>query len=452
MNARTAGTVAVAAFAAAIVVGVLVLRRPAAPLPAPLLLWADPSGLAAEPAAEAPAPAPVKKAASSRPHTAFDRVVAALRGGDRAKIREALEELRIELVPPAVPDAGNAAILYRQAFKLYPDGMNDEETELFGRLGDGGALTADERAKLEAVLDRSREVRKLLHEAGDRPGCNFNLDYTQGPAMLMDHITGLIGSARLLALESLMSEGPAVTDTARALFRLSEAVADEPVLVSQLVRSVCHEIAIDSRQREFEGEMSPDRLRSLVASLAPESVRKGYEKTLLFELYSITKHVLDGGGVQPPESPLTAHDLAYFAETLSEYAGLVGRPYYEVRDDLQRLQAARLDGAPAWAEITRQVMPAMARVSERQARAEATLGTAQVAAALRLFRDAQGAYPAALDELRGILPGSPVDPFTGKPYLYRREGSGFVVYSVGSDGQDGGGVSSENDVLFKSPR
>src|SRR5204862_5689471 len=115
-----------------------------------------------------------------------------------------------------------------------------------------------------------------------------------------------------------------------------------------------------------------DRLGSLVASLAPESVRNGYEQTLYFELYSVTKFVLDGGNYQQlvtaapapprPEGPLATQDLAYFAETLSEYAGLVGRPYYETRDDLERLKAARIDGVPAWAEITQMAMPAISRV------------------------------------------------------------------------------------------
>ncbi len=56
----------------------------------------------------------------------------------------------------------------------------------------------------------------------------------------------------------------------------------------------------------------------------------------------------------------------------------------------------------------------------------------------------------ALDALLAqIKPTPPIDPFTGKPYLYRREGAGFVVYSVGRDGLDGGGLQEENDALFR---
>ena len=38
------------------------------------------------------------------------------------------------------------------------------------------------------------------------------------------------------------------------------------------------------------------------------------------------------------------------------------------------------------------------------------------------------------------LPAPALDPFSlGKPLLYRRNGSGYVLYSIGPDGKDDGG-------------
>ncbi len=42
----------------------------------------------------------------------------------------------------------------------------------------------------------------------------------------------------------------------------------------------------------------------------------------------------------------------------------------------------------------------------------------------------------------GILTEVPIDPFTGKPLVYRREGEGFIVYSLGSNQKDDGGRST----------
>lgn len=46
----------------------------------------------------------------------------------------------------------------------------------------------------------------------------------------------------------------------------------------------------------------------------------------------------------------------------------------------------------------------------------------------------------------------PLDPCSGQPFVYRREGGGFLLYSVGTDGADPGGLSTENDVIFRAPR
>jgi hypothetical protein len=381
----------------------------------------------------------------------------------------ALEDFRAELVPAPVADAENAALLYKKAFDLYPEGLGDEETDLVLRVSDGYALTTEERAKLQSVLDRNREVLQLLHEAADRPRCNFNLDYARGVTMRLDHINALIRTSRLLDLEALLSAGPRVFETARATSRLADAVTDEPLIVSQLVRGVCHEIAGQARQREFEGEMSVERLQSLISSLSPARARAGFEKTIYYDFYSIVagvmegvdlKGISEGRGPLPPGSPgtprlddpLTMQDLASYAETLTQYAALAVRPYYEVRDELARLEASRVNGAPGFMAIMLMAMPAIQRNCVHLARTEAVLGTAQVAAALRLYRDTQGTYPATLDELQRVLPAAPFDPFTGKPFLYRREGSGFVVYSAGAEGTNSGGVSADHDVLFRSPR
>ena len=65
-----------------------------------------------------------------------------------------------------------------------------------------------------------------------------------------------------------------------------------------------------------------------------------------------------------------------------------------------------------------------------------------VAMKLENVREATGQYPDQLTD-------SPTDPYSGAPYKYRREGDGYVLYSVSADGQDDGGtLSSANDKGF----
>lgn len=454
----------VVVFAGAIVALVLMLRPASAPRAPAAPGAASPKTMSVEGdefrSARGPA-APKEAPPASRPRTAFDRFLEALRRGDRAKALEALEDLRIAFAPTPVPEGENAASLYRRAFELYTEGPTDEEMDLLSRLSEGQPLTLAERAVLEKVVEKNREALALLHQAAGLPGCDFGVDYSKGSMAELPHISGMIRAAKLLEIEAVLSAGPEAAASARASLRLAEAVADEPILVSQLVRAVCGEMARESWQQAFRGDVAPEALRALLDSLSAERYREGYEKSILFELYAGAKLVLEGAdlsalgpeaaGIRRPDDPLTAEDLAYYAETMAEFSSLAGQPYYESRDRIARLRAERVDGAPWYAEITRLVIPAFDRAAMRQAQAEAGVGTGRLAAALRLYRDRTGSYPESLESLRDIA-DLPVDPFTGKPFLYRREGSGFVVWSVGSDGLDSGGVSAQDDVLFRSPR
>jgi hypothetical protein len=60
--------------------------------------------------------------------------------------------------------------------------------------------------------------------------------------------------------------------------------------------------------------------------------------------------------------------------------------------------------------------------------------------ALQAHRAAKGQYPAALREVSsGLAPIALTDPFSGKPFIYRRTAGGYLLYSVGPDGVDDGG-------------
>jgi hypothetical protein len=73
--------------------------------------------------------------------------------------------------------------------------------------------------------------------------------------------------------------------------------------------------------------------------------------------------------------------------------------------------------------------------------AEVARGLVVTAIALKRFQLQHGGYPASLDELvPAFLPRVPADFMDGKPFRYRlRPEGGFLLYSVGEDGEDNGG-------------
>lgn len=84
---------------------------------------------------------------------------------------------------------------------------------------------------------------------------------------------------------------------------------------------------------------------------------------------------------------------------------------------------------------------ATTRTSHRRAQAELRLLRTDVA--LELFKRKNGNYPTNISELvPEFMEAAPVDPFGGKPLVYRALTNSYLLYSVGANEKDDGGTPS----------
>ncbi|HSV99428.1 MAG TPA: hypothetical protein VLI39_04600 [Sedimentisphaerales bacterium] len=64
--------------------------------------------------------------------------------------------------------------------------------------------------------------------------------------------------------------------------------------------------------------------------------------------------------------------------------------------------------------------------------------------ALRRYKDAKGEWPQSLSEIQANLPREAlVDPLSKRAFVYRQSHDSFVLYSVGSNGVDDGGLGDD---------
>lgn len=134
-----------------------------------------------------------------------------------------------------------------------------------------------------------------------------------------------------------------------------------------------------------------------------------------------------------------------FLQAMSRYQDLEAiskRPYFEQRDIVNKY--GREHGLQAWYG-----QRILALVSETQgmflkeASLEAMMLTAKAGLACKIFKAKTGRYPENLGALiPEILPEVPIDPFTGKPLVYKIENGELLIYSLGSNQKDDGGRSS----------
>jgi hypothetical protein len=94
--------------------------------------------------------------------------------------------------------------------------------------------------------------------------------------------------------------------------------------------------------------------------------------------------------------------------------------------------------------IQRQPSVRESTLIESENRTLALLRLLRADLAIRGYRRDVGNFPPSLESLvPGWLEEVPVDPFSGHPLIYRADAEGYLVYSVGQDEIDDGGIFDE---------
>jgi len=129
-------------------------------------------------------------------------------------------------------------------------------------------------------------------------------------------------------------------------------------------------------------------------------------------------------------------DMAAYYDRLIAAAG---RPYHlpEGRLDDKKLLAQ----IKPWNILGHMLLPAVTRVRAEAENCRASIEMLRIAVAIKMFQQEVGEYPDNLKLLTAnkFLKGLPVDPLSGKPFIYKLKEGEFVLYSIGANLKDDGG-------------
>ena len=139
------------------------------------------------------------------------------------------------------------------------------------------------------------------------------------------------------------------------------------------------------------------------------------------------------------EPVLKSDELAYL-DLMRKHIEAVRLPSREAASRLAELRAEK-DRIPVTAPISRMLFPVFSRANIKSDHAIAQLHELRVVLALKAYKRQHGAYASSLTDLQGTLSWKlPQDVFSGKPFHYQPRGDGFVLYSLGQDLDDDGGL------------
>lgn len=328
-------------------------------------------------------------------------------------------------------------------------------------------LSEEDRTLLTEGLAAEPKLVELAEALASRP--HLHADLILPPdviSVLLPHTQGYRPAANVLCLQALLAIDRGDADQAvkqiASLFLLGDAVGEEPLLISQLVRLAMYREGHLTLERLLGCTSEPIDWGPLEAQLtrtlqgdAMTLALRGERATIhrLFEnietrdvdldemLEEMEAHSADRSWwdhvVDFTYGPDVPFNHAVYLQYMNRYLAVLERPMPEWFEAL-----AAIDFPPQDREhvLVSLFLPAVEKIFAVEQRSTAELRSAQVALACEQFRQANQRWPHSIDELTPMWLGEvPMDPFDGESLRWRRLDDGIVIYSVGSDLIDAGG-------------
>jgi hypothetical protein len=376
-----------------------------------------------------------------------------------------------DLAGKPIPDSENAAVIYEKAFKLLPK----NEPPILKRFCDRGERSKDPklRGQVTAMLPRYAKALALAERASSMPKCRFRIDW--GKSLMADtpqydHLRFLVELAAARAMvEARGGKASAAVDSIRLVFAIGESMREEPVLISCLVRYSTIGLATDALLEAAgccdlggkDAKVLADSISSISLRGSASRALEG-ERAIVVVFYDAlgkgridfasgdkqSSATLKRVGSNPLARIIFAKDEAYYLSEMRKQIAAAHRPYRELAQSMPKTNP----NPPRFAFLSSKMLPVYARTAVAKDKAAARLAGDRIFLGLIAYRDRFGAYPTSLNELRSRLGWRvPDDPFSGKAFVYRRKGAGFVLYSIGEDLKDNGGTQPETAKASTRP-
>jgi hypothetical protein len=360
---------------------------------------------------------------------------------------------------PACDDANNAGPLWKAAAALIF--LKHEDNVLLGQtintFFSHGSPDEGTRAKLNRLIGQNRRAIELMFEAAGKP-C-FRLAARRDPnyVELLDPIK-MITAIRMLGIDAVFQAeagkmGVALEQCHRGILFVRR-VLDQPSLFSYLVSVANMKCLVICLNRIASGRnIDPELMFSMMKDLNPQLWREEYARTCRGERILEKEEFLDvirgKTEVLTPgfpykiflwlTRPLAKSEILKIHSFFLDWEQQARLPYYQTREFWQKLRQKE-NSLSLYEKLSGMTLPNVSGVLVKEANLESFIITARVGLSCKIFKQQQGRFPENIAALvPGILTEEPLDPFTGKPFIYRLQDGGFIVYGLGSNEKDDGG-------------
>ncbi len=364
-----------------------------------------------------------------------------------------------DLARVPIPPEKNADLFLRRA----ADDLGAIQKKLTADFPDRGYATGlvspVDQEKLEKLFAAYPKVMPLVEQAADCPDNDPQLDFTLPTSLALGPYYENTGKHRLLnrVLRArsawLLSKGraDAALATQLLMLRLTRHWRREPLLPGYLVTAVCETGAMESVNQVLQaGQISASARQALDTELALHDTMDGYDWALrserAFSLSAVSE--MPGSGFWLVRG-LFNDLMLRLLELYDRYLAKASRPYAEVAS-VESAANRPPGGFNPYGALVTLLETGLNAVREPAERTRAMSRSLRVLNAIQARTAQLGDQVPKLTEL-GLPDEVTIDPFNGQPLRLQKLPDGWMVYSVGRNLIDDGGVLDYKHDLGAGP-
>ncbi len=338
------------------------------------------------------------------------------------------------------------------------------------------------------VLTGHADTLEALRRIPPRPRVNFEWNYQDSFAMLLDELMQLRGCGRVAALaarlEAMEADYEQMVKDIQTGLRIASVPDEDHMLIVHLVRIAFEAIAVgnlESILREYN--VPAELLAQLDADLRNARRELDFGTSMACEramgldtLLRLTSGEMDirelsgmpegdrgGSGLRVISrlaAPFFRKGVIYYLERMGQLIEAAKRPTWEATKEVaavsSSLEEEMVPDSPFFRKLTLAptaiLMPGLSRALDSHLDSYARLDSMRIAIALRRYRAEKGELAPGLKDLAPkFLPELPLDPYTGKEFLIKREDGMVTIYSASSDLRDDGGQIESDERPGRPP-
>ena len=302
---------------------------------------------------------------------------------------------------------------------------------------------------IRAIVEDYPDLDAAFARAADCPRyaspLDFSLPHPQFLAGMVPAPIDIRGIARYIVWQMELATADGRSDVAVEkgieLLRLAALYDAEPGLVSSQIAMAVRGVAAGEIYDALSaGPISPALHRELDQELARFDAGAALTHTLKTEramTISATQDQLGGARaiivntVALPMKKMYLNAIDYYEPVLA----VAQQPWHDIFQNGKPSAFQKPTGFGVLADLLAASFEAQFQSVHRTS---AVLRSLRVYNALRQFAETNGREASGLAELN-LLAEATTDPFTGQPLIVKQSEGGWMVYSVGKDGVDGGG-------------